>query len=124
MSKEIKFCFPEDSLKSALEKMTKFEIRHLPVIADEKIAGLISDRDLLRNSSLLTKSTATVKSIMSKQVVMARESTSIKNISQVMLEDRISCLPIVDEHHEMTGILTNSDLLRFILNDQGFEVFI
>jgi acetoin utilization protein AcuB len=99
-------------------------IRHLPVVTqDRKLIGILTDRDVRQahasdephlvayeRKDLLAR--MTVGQIMTKQVVTVGENTPIADAGQLLLERRISGLPVVREGTVLAGIVTMTDLLR------------
>lgn len=100
---------------------------HLIVIGDEgECAGVISDRDLLKNLSpfigKLGERTSDINclkrrahQIMTRQLVAVRAQTSLRAAARVMLDHRISCLPVVDAKKHCIGIVTMRDIVRWAL---------
>lgn len=129
MSAPVQTLRPDTSLKEAWVFIKAQGFRHLPIAsADGTLAGIISDRDLLRFSSLLESQTAqtvhqTVASIMSTQVLTATPTTEIHELARVMLAERISALPVIDNHHRPIGIVTISDILRCVMLRAPLELW-
>ena len=99
-----------DSLNNdviALMKETKHD--GYPVVDEEgHIVGIITAYDLL----LKDWETEYVKSIMSQEVIVAREDMHINDASRVMFRHGISRLPVVDKERHVKGIMTNTDIVR------------
>lgn len=91
----------------ALMKETKHD--GYPVVDEEgHIVGIITAYDLL----LKDWETEYVKSIMSQEVIVAREDMHINDASRVMFRHGISRLPVVDKERHVKGIMTNTDIVR------------
>ncbi|MBR5503916.1 MAG: CBS domain-containing protein [Methanobrevibacter sp.] len=91
----------------ALMKETKHD--GYPVVDEEgHIVGIITAYDLL----LKDWETEYVKSIMSEEVIVAREDMHINDASRVMFRHGISRLPVVDRDRHVKGIMTNTDIVR------------
>jgi len=98
---------------------------HLVVTGDDGVcAGIISDRDLLKHlspfvgkmaerSSDLATLSRRVHQIMTRQLVAVRPRTTLRDAARVMLDHRISCLPVLDESHKCIGIVTLRDIVRW-----------
>ena len=99
--------------------ITLFEdiaFHHVPVTDDGKLVGILSDRDILRClASSNEKSAITAADIMSAEPITVVPSTTVEIASILLLENKISCLPVVSELDELVGILTWKDLLRFLV---------
>jgi acetoin utilization protein AcuB len=129
MSAPVQTLRPDTSLQEAWTLMKAKGFRHLPIAsADGTLAGIISDRDLLRYSSLLESHAAqavqqTIAAIMATQVLTATPTTEIHELARVMLAERISALPVIDNHHRPIGIVTISDILRCVMLRAPLELW-
>jgi CBS domain-containing protein len=123
MSKNPAKVKPDDGLKDAIWKMDHGHFRHLPVVDEhEKLIGMLSDRDirLIRPSLAFTsKEEATVQlwSISVQQAavfdpISVKPETSLKEAAELMLRWHVGGLPVVDDHENVVGMLTYTDLLR------------
>ncbi|MBC77716.1 MAG: hypothetical protein CME64_17050 [Halobacteriovoraceae bacterium] len=111
-----------DPVESAWRKMQKNESRHLPVVNDNGlITGIVSDRDLLKAGE---KSNSPLSKIMVKEVLSARDTAPLKEMALVMLHERISCLPILNDLNELVGIVTKTDILRYLAQSQHLNGYI
>ncbi|WP_338864278.1 CBS domain-containing protein [Myxococcus stipitatus] len=92
-------------------------IRHLPVVRDGRLVGLVSHRDLIRAlSRQLASSNASepiaVTSIMSRDVEAVRPDLSVRDGIYKLLDHRFGCLPVVDGDRRLVGIITEADFMR------------
>ncbi|MFQ3281515.1 CBS domain-containing protein [Reinekea sp.] len=93
---------------------------HLLVEDQGLLLGVISDRDILkniseqvRNDNLEFPQTLTAEDIMTTPVISVDQETPINTASILLLENNISCLPVVDADYNIDGILTWKDILRY-----------
>ena len=116
MSRKIIFLTPHASLKEAQKIFKTKKIHHLVILMDGVLKGLLSDRDFIKHS--LKKNTADIpiSKVMAKLVLSASDSTSIEDIALVMIKEDISALPIVGDELELLGIVTRSDVLKWVVN--------
>ena len=119
-------------LDRADELMRAERIRHLPILADGRLVGILSQRDiyLAATSSVLGLQPGTqedwlakipVSEVMTTRVLTAHPDTSIGNAAELMVRERIGCLPVVEDE-ALVGLLTDTDCLRFLadlLRDRG-----
>jgi acetoin utilization protein AcuB len=115
---------PNTSLGDANNLMKENNIRHLPIVENEKLVGLVSDRDLrLATSKLVEKSyepQTMVSEIMSHPVKTTRPSEPIEVATQTMREFKIGCLPVLDDF-KLVGIVTVANLLDAMLLMTGVQ---
>ncbi len=116
---------PTDSLEGALERLTRLQIRHLPVLdASDQLMGVVSDRDVLRAiASGRNAGNTTVGAIMTRRVLTATQDTELREAARVMTDERVHCLPVVDEECRVVGIITATDLLRCIVNREPLALW-
>ncbi|HEC13452.1 MAG TPA: CBS domain-containing protein [Acidiferrobacteraceae bacterium] len=116
----------DDSLRLIREIFSKMKFHHLLVIEHDKLVGVISDRDLLKQiSPSLDTSAATlqdmavldrpVHQIMSRNLVTLTKDASIKTAIQTFLNKEVSCIPIVDSENRVEGIVSWKDVFRSLL---------
>ena len=100
-------------------------IRHVPVVKDGKLKGLLTDRDLRSYSpSLLNTSPAKrqevfertlVGMVMTKEVLTVMPETLLVDAVAKLCEKRYGCLPVVLEKDRLMGVLTVTDMLALTL---------
>ena len=112
----------DTKLSEAYRLMNEKGIRHLPVTDNNKLVGIVTDRDLRLATSKLAEHPfdpeTEVKKIMSRPVQSAGPNDPVENATQIMREMKIGCLPVVDEM-ELVGIVTITDLLDALLKLTG-----
>ncbi|HXG21573.1 MAG TPA: CBS domain-containing protein [Methylomirabilota bacterium] len=114
MTRNVVALSPEQSFQEAITLIARHRFRHL-LVTDAKghLAGVISDRDLLRFMIREPHwESATVADVMKSDLVTATPATSLSAAIGEMLSRRINCLPVVEADGRLVGILTSTDLLR------------
>jgi acetoin utilization protein AcuB len=130
MSKEVITVKVNDTLQQAINLMMDHQISTLPVVEDGKLVGIVTDRDVKRASpssatlldiqqALYHLSRLEVGAIMTAHAITVRPDLTIEEVAEIMLERRISGLPIVDDKGEIKGIITKSDLFKAMLSLSG-----
>jgi CBS domain-containing protein len=127
MSSPVKSVSPDTRLFDARKIMDAEKIRALPVMKDGKLVGIVTRRGLLRtdipalNENAWTTDVdlkdATVDEIMTKNPITVPASGPLPKAARVMLENKITAIPVVDDNRAMVGIITTSDIFRFILEE-------
>lgn len=114
MTREVVTLAPAQSFQEAITLVARHRFRHLLVVnTDRRLAGVISDRDLLRfmirNPD---RDASTVADVMKTDAITVGPESSLSAAIAEMLTRRINCLPVVDGEGRLVGILTSTDLLR------------
>jgi CBS domain-containing protein len=114
MTRQLVTLAPEQSFGEAVGVMANRPYRHILVIRpDGRLAGVISDRDLLRKIAATTDwKTKTVEEVMTRKVLTVKADTALTTAAQEIVARRINCLPVLDEKDRVCGIVTSTDLLR------------
>ena len=109
---------PETKLCDAYRILQEKGIRHLPVLEEGKLVGLVTDRDLRLATSKLAKQpfepNAEIKDVMSSPVETTHPAEPIEIATLRMREFKIGCLPVLD-NFSLVGIVTVADLLDAML---------
>ena len=115
---------PEDTLDLANDVIALGRIRHIPVVDDGRLVGIISERDLIgaaasqifglkqKSKSALLKSVM-IKEVMKKRVLTTAPDTPIKDVAHLMAEKKIGCVPVVSAG-AIVGLVTTTDNLRYV----------
>lgn len=124
MAKDVETLDRNDTLSLAEDLMKMKRLRHLPVMDEGALAGIVSQRDLF-HAGLSTAmgfgskakgeflKTVLVKEIMTDNVVTIAPTADIKVAAQLMLKKKIGCLPVVDSG-ELVGLISESDVIRLV----------
>ncbi|MDR0934398.1 MAG: CBS domain-containing protein [Burkholderiaceae bacterium] len=116
----------DDKLSLIKEIFDNAKFRHLLVLDDGKLAGVVSDRDLLKAISpnlgtmvVTYRDLATlnkrVHQIMSRKLITLTADASISDAAALFNTHRISCIPIVDNEFRPIGIVSWRDLIKTML---------
>jgi acetoin utilization protein AcuB len=130
MSKEIVTVDADDSMQNAIYILQEQNIKILPVMDDGNLVGIITDRDLKKASPsdattldmhelLFLISKIKVRDLMKKPVYSARPDDTVEEAAALLLEKKISGLPVLDENNRLVGIITRSDIFRVLLSLSG-----
>ena len=115
---------PEDTLDLANDVISLGRIRHIPVVEDGQLVGLLSDRDLIgaaatqifglkqKSKSALLKSVL-IKDVMKKKVITVTSETKIGEAARLMADKKIGCVPVINEGR-LVGLVTTTDILRYV----------
>jgi CBS domain-containing protein len=124
---------PHTSISSAHQVMKENGIRRLPVVENEELVGIITLGDV-REASPSSATTLsiwelnylwaqlTVEKVMTRQVITVKPDDLIIDAAELMLENKISGLPVVDSKGKLMGILTESDIFRMLVKSRSTAI--
>lgn len=126
MSKNIIKLNLSDELTKAEELFKKHKIRHIPVVSDNNIVGMLSYTDLLRvsyadaveeeadNVESIVFNMFTVRQVMAKEIIIISPTTTIKETAEILSNKEFHALPVC-EGKVLVGIVTTTDLIKYLL---------
>lgn len=106
---------PETRIEGAWKIMHSEQIRHIPICKEDRLVGLVTQKDLLVNSQNTSFLSLPVAEVMVFRVTTTTSDTSLSAAAREMLEKRISCLPVVQDD-KLVGMLTDTDFLKLAVH--------
>src|SRR5438445_6462169 len=97
---------PEQPIGDALAIMERHGISGLPVVADERLVGILTNRDLRFERRLERP----VREVMTTPVIKARPGITLEEAKEILQAHRIEKLPLVDDHDRLRGLITVKDM--------------
>ncbi len=112
-----------ESVLDAIRLMSEKGIGALLVIDDNRLSGIVSERDYARKVILQGRSSENtpVEDIMSAKVISANPSQKVDECLELMTENRIRHLPVLDGE-DIVGVLSIGDLVKAIIDEQQFTI--
>jgi IMP dehydrogenase len=101
---------PEQPIGDALTIMQRHGISGLPVVASERLVGILTNRDLRFERRL----DRPVSEVMTTRLVTARPGISLDQAKEILQAHRIEKLPLVDDHDRLRGLITVKDMDKSI----------
>ncbi len=126
MTKNIITVDINDSLEKAEHLFKKHKIRHIPVVENKKIVGMLSLNDLLRisfadgayreeeNVSSDIYEMFSISQLMVRKPETVQSKTTVREVAQLLTKTQFHSLPVVDDE-EVVGMVTTTDLLKYFL---------
>ncbi len=116
----------DETLLDAALIFARSTLRHIPIVRDNKLVGIVTERDLKHYTpSILSgipaeqynrlMETTPLSKIMTRDLVTIRPERSVFEAAQVLYDRRIGCLPVVADG-ELKGIITTTDMLKLLVH--------
>lgn len=130
MTKDVVALKPQETLATLRDLMYQRRIRHMPIVdGDSRLVGLVSQRDLLRNSLVeqvevpdtveqAVLERLQVRDLMTTRVETVSPDTDLRQAAQLLVDHKYGCLPVVEQGRRLVGILTESDFVRLFTRGQ------
>jgi acetoin utilization protein AcuB len=120
----------DDSMLDATKLLKEHNIRHLPVLEKGKLVGVITDRDLKRaapsdataleaHELLYLIANIKVREIMTKNPITVPYNYTIEEAADLLLQARISGMPVVGKDGDVIGTITQTDLFKVLISLTG-----
>jgi len=97
---------PDQVLAEAQEVMEKNNISGVPIVENDALVGILTNRDLRFEKRLQMK----IRDVMTKDLITAPEGTSLEQAIEILHEHRIEKLPVVDKDGRLKGLITIKDI--------------
>jgi len=113
---------PEQTLSDAISLLRSKRIRHLPVVDETKLVGIVTDRDVKKATPSVLSGvqqeeyenalvTIKVAQLMTRDPITVTRKSKLKIAVEIFIEKKVGALPVVDNGN-LVGILTEIDILR------------
>jgi CBS domain-containing protein len=117
MSSPVVSTEPTTTIRKAWDLLATNRFRHLPIVKNDKLVGVVSDRRLAREMiNRLYKDDrklhTAIEDVMVTHVLTTHHNTPISEIAAILIKERVGSMLIVTSDGKLEGIITRSDLLR------------
>jgi CBS domain-containing protein len=120
MSREVTLLNPEQTICVAASLMAEIDAGALPVGENDRLVGMITDRDIVIRAVAQGRSADTkVADVMSKEVLYCFDTDEIDDVARNMGKARVRRLPVVNRDKRLVGIVSLGDLAR---NDDATNI--
>lgn len=117
MSRHLATVDPGTTVSEAIGTMRRLDVRHLVVVVDGALVGILSDRDLTR----LPPDVELVAQVMSAPVITVLPEAGVDDAAHMIRRNGIDALPVVDRDGQLLGIITTADVLDAFIDLSGLE---
>ena len=114
---------PEATVYEAIQKMAEKNVGALLVMHEDKVAGIISERDYTRKLILKNRSSkdTPVADVMTQDVCYVTQQEQVNECMALMTEKRIRHLPVIEDG-KVLGIISLGDVVKTIIDEQDHEI--
>lgn len=114
---------PDDTVFDAIKLMNEKSVGALAVVLNDKLIGIISERDYARKVFLkgLRSKETKVKEIMTTRVFHTFPSQKIEECMAIMTEHHIRHLPVMNGE-KLSGMISVGDVVKYVISDQKFKI--
>jgi CBS domain-containing protein len=111
MTRDVHLASPSQKLREVAAEMEKCDIGVLPVGENDRLVGIITDRDIaVRGVSHGLGPDASVRDVMSKDIRYCFDSDDLEEIAQQMADEQIRRLPVLNDDKRLVGIISLADI--------------
>jgi CBS domain-containing protein len=114
MTREVETVTPDTTLQQAAKLMARVDAGALPILDNDRLSGIITDRDIAVRAVGEGRDPATtkVRDIMSAQVKHVSEDDNVEEVADLMAELQVRRLPVVNRERRVVGIVSLGDIAR------------
>lgn len=114
---------PRSSVLNTIKLMAEKKIGALLIMEDDKLVGIVSERDYARKVILKGRASndTPVQDIMTREIIYATPENTVEDCMELMTERRVRHLPVLDGD-KVTGVLSIGDLVKTIIAEQQFKI--
>jgi CBS domain-containing protein len=113
MSRDVQLASPTQSIREAAKMMAKIDAGVLPVGENDRLIGVITDRDIaVRAVAEGMAPTTKVRDVMSQEVLYVFEDQDLEEVAHNMAEKQVRRMPVVNRDKRLVGIISLGDLAR------------
>jgi len=114
MSSDVKIASPDQSIRDAAKMMAELDAGVLPVGENDKLVGMITDRDIAVRAVAAGKPPTTkVREVMSSEVKYCFEDDDLDDVAENMADIKVRRLPVLNREKRLVGIVSLGDIALF-----------
>lgn len=126
MTVEVTCVDPGTPLSFAWTVMNELKVRHLPVLEGDRLAGILSHRDLMlhgqpNEGGTLKFPDVAAAQVMARQLHTCGPGATISQVADLMVKHKVGAIPVVQPTGELIGLVTSTDLLKMLIDPEATE---
>ena len=111
MTRDVRLVKPEQTIRDAAQLMAEIDAGAIPVTENERLVGIVTDRDIAVRGVAKGKSPETkIRDVMSEGILYCFDDQELDEVAQNMGKNQVRRLPVVDRNKRLVGILSLGDL--------------
>lgn len=124
MHKEADWANADTPVSELAKKMQKDDIGAIPVGKDDKLIGMVTDRDIALRVVAAGRdpATTTAEEIMTKGIIYCRTTETVEDAIHLMDQKKIRRLPVIDDHKRLVGMLSLGDISHAVGRELSGEL--
>ena len=133
MTEEIEVVEQDQNIKDVLNLLAEYSVQHIPVIGDGELVGLVSSSDIMDHSIALLNGSrqqtdvesvehTCIEQIMSTELIILSIDSTVLDAAEILSGGNIHSIPIVDNSNSLVGIVTSTDLIKFLMNQLQLDL--
>ncbi|TMG84046.1 MAG: CBS domain-containing protein [Betaproteobacteria bacterium] len=113
MTRDVRLLSPDQTIREAAKLMAEVDAGALPVGENDRLVGMITDRDIVIRAVAQGKSPdAKVADVMSKEMLYCFDTDAIDDVARNMAKAQVRRLPVINKDKRLVGIISLGDLAR------------
>lgn len=122
-SKKVWCVTPDQTVAEALRLMEQHDVGALLVVVDERLVGIVTERDVVRKLCLrgLNPTTTPVREIMTERVLYVRPEQTVEECMALMTDKHVRHLPVLEDGR-ILGIVSIRDVVAAVIDQKSFII--
>ncbi|MBU51493.1 MAG: CBS domain-containing protein [Deltaproteobacteria bacterium] len=127
MTADVETVHTGQKLSDVRKMLSEKPYHHVPVVSGKKLIGIISATDMMRLSfeqyganqhmtDVILDQQFTIEKVMSEEITSIKDKSTIRDAVTILSEGTFHSLPVVNDDGELEGLVTSTDLLRYLLD--------
>ncbi len=113
MTRDVQLANPTQTIQEAAKMMAEIDAGVLPIGQDDRLVGMITDRDIAIRAVAQGKSPDTlIREVMSSEVLYCFDDQELEDVARNMADIKVRRLPVLNRNKHLVGIVSLADLSR------------